>query len=469
MRISHFTKISTVLSLLVLLLCILSLRPAASDAAEKGFQCLPDRRGGFYLTSQETGKQKVIRISESGVSKNINLNSVNYTFASVGKNMIYFVSNFPECAYVSNERNQFTPYKYVLLDRVCVAGDNLVFDSDDNIFLIDINKPSSIQKFNKYGKFLQEINCPSVPDRLFFNDTDGSVYAFCSGKAFSTLTEKFLPGNADTTVSEPTYGKCSDKNGTVYSFSPVEGYKKLYTSVYGNACVSKSSVYSFSGKTVYIIGDDGKAISYFDTDTRIDSLISSKDTIAILSGQELTILDKNKFVPVKNIEDEESSHASQSVSSYASALYESSSYIPDKKESISSTVQTSEQSNINRTETLTISGGYLFIDHPMTLAVLKKELVYGDEICSVRNHNSMNVKNGNVGTGWTFAYPGNGTLTVILYGDMTGEGNINSYDIKALSSYLIKKKELSDTAKLAADLDKNKIIDLNDLFLLYNS
>ncbi len=466
-------RIISVIIMSIMLICVMSpVSPGMSDAAGKKFFCLPDRHGGFYMSADENGFPKIIRINRSGACKKTKLNSIDYSFAAVGKDMLWFITCFPDHAYVSNENNQFTPLKYTILDGVSVSSEAPVFDNDDNIYLVDKNKPSYIQKYNKYGILLQQIKCPSKPDRLFFNDSDGVVYALCSGRAFDTVSGKLLPGKADITVSEPVAGRCSDNDGNVYSFSSDDGYEKLYASPYSNACVSKSAVYSFRGNTVYMLGENGETVSSADTGIKIDSLISSGDTIAVLSNYELTILDRDQFVPVRK-EDERSEYSRPQGSSKQPLTSDTSetdaaSYTPET-ESGSIDTQSSVQKISPDKETLLISGGYIYIDRPMTLAGLKKELLYGNDISYARNHNSVKVKSGNVGTGWTFSYPGHGMLTVILYGDLTGEGSINSNDVKVLSSFLIKGSVLSDNARLASDIDRNGSIDLRDLYSVYRS
>ena len=69
---------------------------------------------------------------------------------------------------------------------------------------------------------------------------------------------------------------------------------------------------------------------------------------------------------------------------------------------------------------------------------------------------------GDVKTGSTVKVGENKTLTVVLYGDVTGEGDIDSDDAQAIADYATGKNTLSEAALIAAEVAEDNAIDSDD-------
>ena len=105
-----------------------------------------------------------------------------------------------------------------------------------------------------------------------------------------------------------------------------------------------------------------------------------------------------------------------------------------------------------------------------TIAAFKKSINSNYQL-SVINHNNKSVTSGKIGTGFTFTFNNKNTnqkyiYYTIIYGDITGEGNINSNDINTLMSYLLNETVLSDCSIISADMDQNGSINNKDLLLI---
>lgn len=469
-------------SVLLVIVLVSQCGDPPTRAADGKFICIPDHRGGFYLSASDDDPMQMQHINSKGISSVIKLNSIDYSFACAGKDRICFITLKRASAYISDEKNQFSPDKYILLDRVQISENRIVFDLSDNIYVVDDNAPSVVRKYTRYGVFIQEISLSEKIDRLFCDYTDGSVYALCGSSAWSIDERRMLPGKGVPSVCDPVEGRCSDDCGNVYTFSASQGYKKVFASPYGNACVSKNGIWSYDGNTVYQIGEDGLTAASMDLTVPVDDLVSSSDTVAAVSGEKLIILDRSGFVPVDNEEEppEQKNPSSGDNSSAPSGSCSSCFDLPETRSELSNTSSANEQDKNNTPpqrsgsedhgavkEKLYISGRFLYLDKSMTLAALKKELLYGNTVDHAVSHRSRTVTGGNVGTGWTFQYPGYDSITVIVYGDLTGEGNVNSNDVNKLSTYILSGSGLSDNERLAADTDKNGTIDLHDLYSIY--
>lgn len=83
-------------------------------------------------------------------------------------------------------------------------------------------------------------------------------------------------------------------------------------------------------------------------------------------------------------------------------------------------------------------------------------------ITEVRKADGKAIESGKVGTGATVTLRTGETVTIIIYGELTGEGNVNSRDLKAVLNHLSEKELLSGDALVAADVDKDGEITTKD-------
>lgn len=108
---------------------------------------------------------------------------------------------------------------------------------------------------------------------------------------------------------------------------------------------------------------------------------------------------------------------------------------------------------------------FYFADEEVTASKIKK--TFADfEITKIAKADGTVIKSGKLGTGATVTFNTGECVTVIISGELTGEGNINSRDLKAILNHLSEKELLANSALIAADADKDGKITTKDALLI---
>lgn len=87
----------------------------------------------------------------------------------------------------------------------------------------------------------------------------------------------------------------------------------------------------------------------------------------------------------------------------------------------------------------------------------------------ITDKNNIDVTEGIVSTGYNISINNAGitkVYTTIVYGDSTGDGQIDIRDLLVIQKHLVKAKLLTDSYNEAADINKDKTIDIRDLLLV---
>jgi len=127
------------------------------------------------------------------------------------------------------------------------------------------------------------------------------------------------------------------------------------------------------------------------------------------------------------------------------------------------TVYTTECNTENITPE-TSNGFYIALEG-VTVSKIKKAFAK-HEITNFTKADGSNINSGKLGTGATFALSTGEVITVVIYGELTGEGNVNSRDLKALLNHLSRKELLQGSFLISADLDSDGLITTKDLLML---
>lgn len=109
-----------------------------------------------------------------------------------------------------------------------------------------------------------------------------------------------------------------------------------------------------------------------------------------------------------------------------------------------------------------IDGNYIYVPQGTTVAKLKKALGIKDRNYTVTNYSGKVLSSGKIGTR-TIAYFEDKPYTVIVIGDITGEGNINSRDLKKIMKHLVDSEKLDEIGMIAGDINSDNKICAKDI------
>ena len=89
---------------------------------------------------------------------------------------------------------------------------------------------------------------------------------------------------------------------------------------------------------------------------------------------------------------------------------------------------------------------------------------YSDSV-TIYDRNGKAVTSGKIGTGYSVSFDG-ASYTIIVCGDVTGEGNAKSNDINLIMNYFVGAVSFDEIQMLSADYDCNGVVDNRDLVRL---
>ena len=98
-----------------------------------------------------------------------------------------------------------------------------------------------------------------------------------------------------------------------------------------------------------------------------------------------------------------------------------------------------------------------------------KGLSSGDATINITDAKGNPKNSGTVGTGDKVTISQNGTtktLEIIIYGDLSGDGVINTLDLLTIKKSILRVSTLTGTYSRAADVDKNGVVNTLDLLLI---
>ncbi len=482
-------------ALILFLFGIIQVKPYS--AYNEDCTYLPDDNGSFYICCKD--KKIIDKVMSNNSVTSYQPGYTDYDSVQAFLGHLYLLKHTKNNLIIY-DCNKKKNSGLIILNETGSSENCFCTDNSGKFYVSDENEPDVIKIFSRYGEEEERISTGSYIDSLFYDDISCSVYAVCGTSIFSTSTRKAAKSVIPSENIRLINGKCTDDSGNVYSFSYDKGFSKILETDYNDICVTKESIYACDEVTIYELDINGNVLKSFSPGRKINMLISSNHTIAYIS-ENLYILSSDDFsepdvsdTQLDNTAEENNKNNTQN-SSPPSTIEENTS-LPDT--SVSSDKKSSENISIPRSEirdravstasisstensshnqntdvssenNIHIAGNYIFLDSPTTISALKKSGILEGEIISAVDYRNKTVSSGKTGTGCIINLSGNKCLTIVLYGDLTGEGNSNSRDTDLFCDYLFNKSDLSDAAALAADTDKNGELDMLDLYRLYKN
>lgn len=367
--------------------------------------------------------------------------------AVTSKSYLYILAESEEYhAIFTLLRNGNTDASYIPNDDVTAssftASDNYIyFISNDKSYIVSVKRTTLEYSMNFFTESINKLFCYN---EKVYAVTESSIYCLdnpsvpikCDIPSFDSLEPVFYDNIF------------IDSNSKVYSFSPDSGFEYIYTLSYEKAFVLNHIYYGVSGNTIYQLSKDGSSVGKYTFTENIDDIAVSGNKIALLYSKNVKLISAKDFLP---LEAETS-----------------------KNESSTNTNSLTPDSDFKGFTDYTTDGSYIIVPQGTTAAVLKRHINSAKNSSFIfYNDDGKRIDTGTLGTGFVLDYYENSNLkssyTIIVMGDVTGEGSINTRDKRRLKDYLLGKLDLTAPQKYAADLDKNNIIDSLDLLLLTRS
>lgn len=331
--------------------------------------------------------------------------------------------------------------------KVTAVGFNVSDTADNTSYHLNQTEDILHIKSNNYSAKIH------IPDEIVnVLCKEGTFSLLCVSKAspntyFYTIREYNIYSQNLTTIATNTPAVSgqqdfyTDNNGTYY-ITDTQDSRKIHiitedtsdcitapSIVYQLLSVDNSSLLTFTGKGTYLLS--GKSFMY------LTDLLP--DTPCNYLGNGIVTDSKNKRYILSD-------------TSFSEVIE-------------SSAIHSTNTGNTPQDAPIITKGNLIFISGGTTFAKLYKNLGIEKSELKVYKTDGNKVTSGSLGTGMLAEFSGK-SYSLIVAGDLTGEGNINSRDLKALMNHLTDEVPLKEPYLTAADLHNDKKIDTKDLLAL---
>lgn len=413
------------------------------DAVGEVLSVYGDESGGFYILSNFEGRYRITHLSSdcstSQHSVGVSCDGLCYTYAN---NKFYFIENFSE---ISNGQtmeyitvtifdcNEEYAYKRAINNIRALPGKAFGVDRDGNIL---IPQDDSVEVYSENGK---NINSYNTPENCLSTATafDGNIFWYCFLDSVAAITSDgifFYDVNClKITPCEDNYIKTNKGELYRYNNDALEYCGTFDKESIGIGILNGYLIGVSEGRLTAVSDNSTIVIDYPDYP---DFIMSDSGRCAIFTQDGTGV--KVGFITLNDFKKQNSDPKSREEYYYASDVFTF-----DEKES-------------------KIYG----LPPSTTIAKIKESIECTGYDVQFVDHNGNVKTSGVIGTGGKIIFTGNETektYTVIIFGDLTGEGNINTNDKRCIFNYLLAEESLSGDYLLAADINHDNIVDLKDL------
>lgn len=361
---------------------------------------------------------------------------------------------------------------------------------DRRLYYVDPASDSTVHICECLCVEQRTVKLPASVTALFADEQSRRVFAVSDGGVYDADSGAFIPCEVPSHLFGHSGGVFYDRSGGVFSFDAAKGFVLSFTTDYELLCASESDVFAFDNGNIYILGSDGAPEAVYHSGCTAADMAADRTCAALLteSGGILLV----RISDFEAIEKEDSK-----ISEPSSAEGPSQSDVPDSapSQATESGVSRGRQSRPSgtvsaltavsmpesRQESIAssgltssvyrINGDLVYVPGGTTAAQLRRGLDQDSGSVDLTDHNGRAGAGGQLGTGWMIVY-GCGSVHreyhVVVRGDVTGEGNVNTHDLRSLSEMMNGDAGPEKWILAAADADNNGRLEVTDLFLIHS-
>ena len=442
------------------------------NATNMTYSVFPNENGGFYMLSSGPEDFFLYRINTSGVSEQAMHENIKSVKGFYGYNKFYIYANYN--GYVPIMKLNNGKVETIILENINIKDKCVTADKNERIYAVDTGKPNEVVTFKYDGVILSRLDTGATVSTLFTDEISGKSFAVNRIGVCDIESGNVIVCDIPSGYLKINGKYCTDNNGNVYTFNQGQGFVRIMSVGYSCAVVSGDSVFVKDGRDVLMLDGNGMAVAKYSCGGEINDIYSVNSNIGVLCGSGLIVINNKMFERLK--QPEQSTQSSEPKSSIADNKTDASIPSGNRPANNQSVQPQNSPEPVEKQKNYVVSSvsykiqNGIICDVPQgtTIAQLKKNITYGDNTVTFINHNGKNIKSGKVGTGWTVIFEGEKTQSYLIavYGDLTGEGNINSRDVGVISDYIVDSAQLNEIQLVAADMNFDGKINSTDLYII---
>lgn len=343
-----------------------------------------------------------------------------------------------------------------------IGGEN-GFALGKNCWYVVQNDLRTIRMYSLSGKFQYSVYSENYIYQLIYDNASSTLYAAYDG-GVCILKENGLYdlGRIATPVTLAGKSTLSSSDGGLYAVKG-QALRHICDVPIGNKAVFVGNMaYYSSGSVLYGKKSSGELVSKLDTGEHIQDILPCGSKVSVISSSGiLSVIDSDEMAPVQKPTEPNNTGGASNTNSTSNSRPPSS----DNQNNGSSSGKRGIYSSVYNIDNskMIISG----IKHGTTIAEFKSKMSFNGYKASFKNYKGISKTSGNVGTGFTVRFSGENerSYTLIVSGDLTGEGNINSLDVRQYMRFLCGKTALTSPFMTSFDINGDNMNDTLDLLI----
>lgn len=421
---------------------------------------------GVYLVGYSKNNINIGYIFDNGIDERTVNTIGNVKYVTLYEGNIYAVS-------VYNGDTIFTQYQYNTdsiynynFGKIEINSEYKFCVSNNKIYFAENNTGDYFSCYNIYGDKKYSFNANDVIDyfnydtnTLYFISND-SIYMLNSnnnGQPEPILSTSFLRPNifiSDNVISDYNGNLLNVSNNTILSTDISNNYI--------NCAYSKGYCCKYDNGNIYGFDNENNKYNLYKTEVSGNAqMCGYEDNIYLLyNSGTFKIISKNELNYPK-INSTESNNANTNTNNNKNS---------DDNKNTNNNFQTSDSQ-----KEFSINNYYVDEDRNIiwnipqetTIAKLKENMTYSGYNIEFYNKDNIRKTSGKVGTGFYMIVKDGENeylrYTLSVKGDLTGEGSVNTNDVKVISKYLMKSQDISDIQYISADVNEDGILNGIDI------